>query len=438
MKKNLYLSRWALSAITAGLLGISILTTTVLANSDTLTVKTDVLNVRLGPGLSYNVMGQAPRGSSLTVISQENSWYQVRLAGNRVGWVASWLVEHEAASTTAAKVGIVKTPVNVRQYGRDDSKLLGTINAGDSVKILYTTDGWSQIEFQGGAGWVTTDSITLTGQTSAVISAQTQLSADQAKTLKVRTNTSTNLRQTGGINGQVIRAIPKDTELTVLGEDGDWYRVETKNGERGFIASWVVSTPSNGASTKAATSLAEATVVIDPGHGGSDAGALSADGKNYEKTYTLAMAQKVAQQLQAAGANVILTRSTDSYVDLSPRPTVAAKLHADAFISIHCDSTEDPNTATGHTTYYYAEGKDKPLASSLSSALADLPLANRGVEFGNFEVLRDNTQPAVLLELGYINSKKDFKQISDPSFQNQVAANVRSGLNHYFQAGNHQ
>lgn len=438
MKKNFYLSRWALIAITAGLLGISVLTTTVLANSDTLTVKTDVLNVRLGPGLSYNVMGQVGRGNSLTVISQENSWYQVRLAGNRVGWVASWLVEHEAASTTAAKVGIVRSAVNVRQYGRDDAQILGSLNAGDSVKILYASGSWYQIEYQGGAGWIEASSITLTGQTSAVISAQTQLSSDRAKTLKVRTNTTTSLRQTGGINAQVLESIPKDTELSVLSQDGDWYQVQTKEGKRGFIASWVVSTPSNGTSTKAATSLAEATIVIDPGHGGSDAGALSADEKNYEKTYTLAIAQRVAQQLQAAGANVILTRSNDTYMDLNPRPTMAAKLHADAFISIHCDSTENPNTATGHTTYYYAEGKDLPLAKSLSSALTDLPLTSRGVEFGNFEVLRDNTQPAVLLELGYINSKKDFKQISDVSFQNQVAANVRSGLNHYFQSGNHQ
>ncbi|WDF83778.1 N-acetylmuramoyl-L-alanine amidase [Lacticaseibacillus pabuli] len=438
MKKNLFLSRGALIAIVSALLGVSVLTTTVLANSDTLSVRADVLNVRLGPGLSYNVMGQVGRGSSLTVISQKNSWYQVRLAGNRVGWVASWLVDHNAATTTAAKVGVVKSPVNVRQYAKSSATLLGTLTAGNSVKVLYNDGNWSQIEYNGGAGWIEDSYITLTGATSAVVSAQTKLKQDAATTLKVHTNTATSLRETGGINARVIETLPKNTELTVLNQDGEWYHVRTQNGKTGFIASWVVSTPSNGSTTKAATSLAEATIVIDPGHGGSDSGAESADGQHYEKTYTLAVANKVAAQLRAAGANVVMTRTNDSYVDLSPRPTLAAKLHADAFISFHFDSTEDPNTASGHTTYYYSKSKDEPLAKSLSGAMSGLGVANRGVEFGNFEVLRDNTQPAVLLEMGYINSKKDFKHIQQASYQDAVANDVRTGLNQYFESGHHQ
>lgn len=438
MKKTLRLNRWALVGITAALLGISVLSTTVLANTETIGVKADVVNVRLGPGLSYNVMGQMQKGSSLTVIGQKNSWYQVRLAGNKIGWVASWLVEHNAATTTNAAVALSSTALTVRQYGNGTSKQLGTLSAGSSVKILYTQGSWSQIEYKGGAGWVQSEYLTKTGQTAAVATTQKQLSSSNtATTLKVRTNTATNLREAGGINAAVTAKLAKDTELTVLSQDGDWYRVRTNNGQTGFVGSWVVSTPSNGTTTKAATSLAEATIVIDPGHGGSDVGASSTSGK-YEKTYTLATADKIAAQLRAAGANVVLTRTSDTFVDLSPRPTLAAKLHADAFISIHFDSTSDANSASGHTTYYYSKTKDLALANALSKATSGLPVSNRGVAFGNYEVLRDNTQPAVLLELGYINSKSDFSHINSATYQNKVATDIRSGLNQYFAAGNHQ
>jgi N-acetylmuramoyl-L-alanine amidase len=438
MKKTLRLNRWALVGITAALLGISVLSTTVLANTDTIGVKADVLNVRLGPGLSYNVMGQMQKGSTLTVIGQKNSWYQVRLAGNKIGWVASWLVEHNAATTTNASVALASTSLAVRQYGSSTAKQLGSLSAGSSVKILYTQGSWSQIEYKGGAGWVHSAYLTKTGQTAAVTTTQSQLSNTSASAnLKVRTNTATNLRDTGGINASIVAKLAKNTELTVLSQDGEWYRVRTSAGKTGFVASWVVSTPSNGSTNKAATSLAEATIVIDPGHGGSDVGASSTSGK-YEKTYTLETADKIASQLRAAGANVVMTRTTDTYVDLSPRPTLAAKLHADAFISIHFDSTADANSASGHTTYYYSKSKDLALANALSKATSSLPVSSRGVAFGNYEVLRDNTQPSVLLELGYINSKTDFAHISSSSYQEKVAADVRAGLNQYFAAGNHQ
>ena len=78
------------------------------------------------------------------------------------------------------------------------------------------------------------------------------------------------------------------------------------------------------------------------------------------------------------------------------------------------------------------------MAKSVNSAFSGLPLENRGVAFGNFEVLRDNKQPAILNEMGYINNDKDFRQIKDPSYQSKIATDIVNGLNAYFKAGNHQ
>ena len=80
------------------------------------------------------------------------------------------------------------------------------------------------------------------------------------------------------------------------------------------------------------------TIVLDPGHGGKDPGNRS--GWHYEKTYTLALATEVRDQLKAAGFNVLLTRTKDKFVELAERPDLANRQHADLFVSLHFNATE--------------------------------------------------------------------------------------------------
>ena len=77
-------------------------------------------------------------------------------------------------------------------------------------------------------------------------------------------------------------------------------------------------------------------------------------------------------------------------------------------------------------------GASKRLAKALNKQLNNLPLTNRGIEFGDFLVIRDNTRPAVLCEMGYINSTKDFNQIKNASYQQKIARDIAKGLNNYF------
>ena len=107
----------------------------------------------------------------------------------------------------------------------------------------------------------------------------------------------------------------------------------------------------------------------------------------------------MAKELRARGAQVILTRDNDRYVDLKSRPETAESIHADAFISFHFDSSPYANEGTGVTTYYYHKGNNsKKLASAINSQFNNLPLRNNGVDFSDFLVLRDNTRPAILCE----------------------------------------
>ncbi|KRN22205.1 N-acetylmuramoyl-L-alanine amidase [Lacticaseibacillus camelliae] len=436
------LKRWPLIIAFVLLTGVSVATTTVLAESNSLTVRASVLNVRLGPGLSYGLMGQVQRGTKLTIIKQENSWDQVRLAGNKIGWVASWLVDQDEATTTSARTATVKTGANIRQYASTSAKVLGTAAAGDTLDVIYQEGSWTQIAYKNTAAWVSTSTVDLTGKTVTLASPeqtqpQSKQPAQTVSAIKVTTNLAVNLRSAAGLNAPVMTQLPKNTTLTVLDQSSEWYKVQTASGKTGYLASWTVTTPGT-KSAKAATNLAEATIVLDPGHGGSDSGAESTSGR-FEKTYTLQTAEAIGAALKAQGANVIYTRSSDKFVDLAPRPVVGEKAHADAFISVHFDSSANANEASGFTTYYYNAKKDMQLAKSLNSAFdSNLKMTNRGVQFGNFEVIRNNTQPAVLLEMGYINNDKDFAHIASGAYQQQVAGDVVKGLTAYFKAGNHQ
>ena len=432
-----HLKRWPLIITTSILLIIAIATTAMLANTQNVDVDATVVNVRQGPGLSYGVEGQVTHGTQLAIIDKQNSWYKVRMPGNRVGWVASWLVNNNEATTGAAKSGVTTAAVNVRASSTESASKLGSLKAGAAIKVVYQEGAWSQIIYDGTAAWISSKYVKLSG-TSTTVSTSDQAvasaSAAAAANLTVKTKRTANLRHTAGINGSVAKELPANTSLAVVGESGDWYEVKTSDGTTGYIASWVVSTPSNGASTATSTSLAEATIVLDPGHGGSDTGALSTTNK-YEKTYTLKTAEAIRSALAAAGANVVMTRSTDSFVSLAKRPKIAHQVKADEFISIHFDSTPDTNEASGHTVYYYSSKKDISLARNLNVALKGVGTPSRGIEFGDFEVLRDNKQPSVLLEMGYINDDTDFSKIQTTAYQQKVANDVVNGLRSYFESG---
>ncbi|CAM2752465.1 N-acetylmuramoyl-L-alanine amidase [Fructilactobacillus fructivorans] len=229
-----------------------------------------------------------------------------------------------------------------------------------------------------------------------------------------------------GIQYKTVKTVNRGTRLQILSEKNNWYRVVYKNQKIGWIPTWLV----NNNKITNATKLSETTIVLDPGHGGNDSGALSTHGQK-EKTYTLQLAQKVANKLRNQGAHVIMTRDSDKSVSLYKRPDFSTDNHANLFVSFHFDSSSTDNTASGFTNYYYHAGKSKQLASDINSYMGNVPLNNRGVQIGNYLVIRDVSIPSVLLEMGYINNDHDFNKIKNPTYQNLVANDVLKGINRY-------
>ncbi|MBC1544005.1 N-acetylmuramoyl-L-alanine amidase [Listeria cossartiae] len=411
------------------LIAAGIFTTIAMANANSVVVKAEVLNVRSGPGLAYDVTSQARKNEVLRVVGEENQWYKVQLDNGNSGWVASWLVENTDVSAASNSVAIVSSDggLNVREKPSTSSNSLGLLNKGDQVTVTSQQNGWAQIQYNGKSAWVSSDYLTIRESV-------TKVDESELQTVTIRDD-STNIRNKPSRDGAVIEKANSGQGFAIQGVQGDWYKIRTTSGEEGYVANWVVDVSDKGQTSSPrskTTKLSEATIVIDPGHGGNDPGAKGANG-TIEKEMTLKTAKQLKEKLESRGAKVILTRNSDKYISLKARTNVAAKNNADVFISIHFDSLEDTSKAvSGQTTYYY-DNSDKSLAESINTTLGnDLPTSNRGSRVGDYYVVRENSQPAVLLELGYLSSAKDERNINSASYRSQIADSVTDGLSNYF------
>lgn len=252
------------------------------------------------------------------------------------------------------------------------------------------------------------------------------------QTVQINPKTMT-VRQGPGMNYQSIN-LSHSTSGQVIKTTNGWKQVQLSSGKQVWIAGWLLQAQN----LPQKTNLTGATIVIDPGHGGNDTGATyvtnSQNPAYFEKTYTFQLAKKVAQALRRQGARVYLTRNKDEYVSLGARTRLAERVHADLFISFHFDSSSSENEASGFTTYYYhRKNHSRAIAQAINKAFNNLSLTNRGVDFGDFYVLRDNKQPAVLLEMGYINSSKDYQQIKSANYQQKIVTDLILGLKNYFE-----
>lgn len=423
-----------------GLLTLLLTSIVALANENKVTVLADTLNVRYGPGLSHEIITQVHEEDELAVLGEDNEWYKVRLKSNTIGWVASWLVENEEVSIDSQVIGkITGSEVNVRQFATTDSDIVGTVFRNEDYQILYRENDWVQILFLNRVAWIHSDYIDVLPETTS----QAVIAAEPVNEENIRVGVNpTNIRSQPSIDAPVVTTIREVTEFSIVNEVDEWYEIELSEGQMGYVASWVTELVADEVSEAMpqveasspnhyATNLSEATIVIDAGHGGHDPGAVAASGF-VEKDITLSTALLLADHLRRAGTNVILTRDSDSFITLNDRVYAAHQSNADAFISLHYDAVEVPNTMSGTTTYYYSQN-EKELADTVNHYLNQYgPLPNNGVRHGNYFVLRQNAQPSILLELGYLDNDHDITLVNTPHYQNAVADAIYQALSVYF------
>ncbi|HLR92029.1 MAG TPA: N-acetylmuramoyl-L-alanine amidase [Atopostipes sp.] len=420
-----------------------------LANENMVTVETAVLNVRYGPGLSHEVLTQVEEDDRLFLLGEENKWYKVRLGNDQVGWVASWLVDSgEITQGDSQYAKVTGEAVNIRQFSNTDSEILGTVYKDAELQILYQDGDWYQVLYMGQVAWIHGDYIEILNTTAAEeMPVNASAGSDVENTVVQMGDIVTNIRSQPTTESEVIYAAQPGEQFEFIENNEDWYHIRLDENTTGYVAGWVSSiiepsaqteespAPTETASAQYArtvSSLAEATIVIDAGHGGYDPGAISPNQMITEKDITLDTALLLKNRLEDAGTNVILTRGSDQFISLDERVQTAHAHHADAFISLHYDAVEQANTMSGTTTYYYFDS-DLELANTVNRYLAqNTPLTNNGVRLGNYYVLRTNRQPSILLELGYMNSDLDLQYIDTHSYQATIVEAVYQALREYY------
>lgn len=193
------------------------------------------------------------------------------------------------------------------------------------------------------------------------------------------------------------------------------------------------------------TRLEGRKIVIDPGHGGNDSGAIGPTGVT-EKSVTLRVSLRLAELLRDEGAEVILTRETDRTVssagakasdieELQARCAVANRAKADIFVSIHADSFTNPNSR-GTTGYYYAQSEgnaSRRLADAIRRALCDqIGTPSRGTKPCNFYVVRHTDMPATLIELAFISNPEEEAILDSAEGIESAAQGILDGIEDYF------
>ena len=223
-----------------------------------------------------------------------------------------------------------------------------------------------------------------------------------------------------------------------------------KNIGFGATSADVVAPKKIGSASRGNYDVLNKVVYLDAGHGGYDPGA-SYFGIS-EKSLTLAIQIRVKAKLEAEGYQVVTTRTSDTYVDLTDRSRAANASESDIFVSIHINASGS-SAAQGIETYYYQPYAEYPsrinaayhanptrlsmsdtLANAIQSSLINATGAqNQGVKRQTFAVLRETTAPAVLLELGFLSNPQEAARLNTSAYQETLANAIVAGIKSYYE-----
>lgn len=403
-------------------------------------INANSLNVRSDATLQSNIIGKLQKGDQVKVLSTTKEWTQISFQG-KSAWISSEFINLSSPSPTngpketkpPTSSGIIGTVtangLNIRSKADLSGKIVGNVSKGSSFTILEEVNNWSKIEFSSKQyGWVA--SWYLDKSVPETTPTQSQEVKESFITIL---HDGTNIRSGPAVSTSVALRANQGDQFPVKSLKGDWYEITLKDGSSAYIAGWIVSVSGSAPQVEkpgAEAHLKSKTIIIDPGHGGGDNGTTGARG-TFEKELTLRTAKLLYDKLRASGANVILTRTNDTYFSLRSRVSTAHYHKADAFISIHYDSILD-RSVRGMTSYYY-HSFQRPLAEAVhSSTISQTKLKDRGVRFGDYHVLRENSQKAILLELGYLSNPAEETTVTSPQYQESAATGIFNGLAKYF------
>ncbi|GGA69186.1 N-acetylmuramoyl-L-alanine amidase [Ornithinibacillus halotolerans] len=326
-----------------------------------------------------------------------------------------------SVSAEANEVIINEDGVNLRGGPGTDHSVLGQVYKDEKYPFVSRDGEWIEIQFNGSSAWVIQDFVTILADETpgdTIEMDESDTISNPVESLHIRSGPSTKY--------EIIAFVSKGEELVIIGETDNWYKVKLDSSE-GYIYKALVD-ESNETSYG---DLNGKTIVVDPGHGGNDSGALSST-EVYERDIAYKTAKILAQELSMLGAEVILTRDEDTFVSLTSRATISNTVNASAFISLHYNSFPESPSVTGISTYYYNEQSESLAQYIQEETVKKSGDRDRGYDFGDFQVIRQNLMPSVLVELGFISNPEIDQLLATNAYQKKLVAGMVNGLQRYF------
>ena len=466
-------------------------------------VKSGAVNVRSGPGTGYGLVTQVGAGERFSVLEKSGDWYKVRLNSGAAGWMAGWLLNIETSGPPAlppaippaqpstgstqagAKVATVTgSSVNVRSGPGTSSGVIGKVTLGDTLLVLEQSGDWYRvIQPSGVAGWVAGwlvsvkeappaqpeppagnggvsrggdrggEALSLKisdskGETTAVIEADTPfdytsffMGNPDRLVLDLKGLAIGKLPLSTDVNSKTVRQVragqyqrdPDITRVVVDLSGGAQYMITLSTDRKKLTVKTYIP--------DIAGSYKGKVIAIDPGHGGSDPGAIGPGGTE-EEDVTLDVAKRAAKLLESRGAKVIMARSGDYDVGLYERTDKANNAKADIFVSIHMNANNDAYYG-GTSTYIYSGSSEPGQAARIQESgrlaryvqaelVKALGLRDIGVKSANFAVVRTSEAPAILVEVAFISNVSEEKLMATDSFKNKAAEAIIKGIGVYF------
>ncbi|WP_173598616.1 SH3 domain-containing protein [Brevibacillus sp. HD3.3A] len=402
------------------------------------------------PDASAPAIGQLHAGETITVLSQQNGWIQFPYDGVNA-WISTDSNKPAQDTTTSpgpntdANSGSASQPsqpatpaeqtatvqtdgLNLRSQSNTSSAILATLPVGSKLKVLEKQGEWYRVQTSAGqTGWVAGWLVSVSGP---------NVPTPNGPYVTV-INPNTNVRSGPGAEHSLIRQVQAGEKYSLVSKEGDWFKVTLSDGSTGYIAGWLVSASGVPAVIRS-QDLAGKLIVVDAGHGGNDNGATGKSFSTLEKTVNLQVALLLKNKLEASGAKVIMTRADDRKLTLQQRVDVAIMNKADIFVSIHHNT--HPNTATnGSIVFFYYQGNSSKLASLVQNELVKATsYKDLQSRFGDYFVLRENSVPSILAEIGFLSNYNEELRVRSEKQQDLAADGLYKGIVQYFNTLNPQ
>jgi N-acetylmuramoyl-L-alanine amidase len=430
-----------------GWINSTVVTASPVAVSVVKYVGTKNANVYRGASFGYKVKDNLDYGEKVTVLGEfinayDQKWLNVKTAEGITGWTPSWEIY-----TSLSSVPLVYNASSPKLYKGASTSYAeaGKITSGAPLIKLWSFNEWYNVETLSGVrGWILKSHVSTTSPKGLL------------NPLITKENTTTHhiKWEKAKAVSAIKYTVPASNQLLI---SGDIATIDLPASVLGITSTKVINN-SNGTKSLQINldsrytftlrnyentidlkvmkkGLSGKKIIIDAGHGDFDPGAIGPSGTR-EKDVNLAVAKYLKTELQNYGATVLLTRSTDIFLELSERTDIANRSDYDAFVSIHSNSFS--STSRGTETFYdtsvnFNGVQSKLMAQDVQTALTKhVGTYNRGIKDNDFFVTRENELPSILVELAYLSNPNEEKLLKSDSFRRKAAAGIRIGLQNFF------